>query len=282
VNFESKAAVARAELGTRFEFGANWAAFLARIDRSHIEKAKQSLQRFLDLESLDGLSFLDVGSGSGLFSLAAFELGARVNSFDFDGESVECTRELRRRYANSDTEARWTIERGSVLDADLLAGLGTFDVVYSWGVLHHTGALWAACNNVCQLVRPDGRLFIAIYNDQGWSSRCWTVVKRTYNELPRALRFMILWPAALRLWGPTMVKDLVCGRPFHTWQTYSTENRGMHPWRDVMDWVGGYPFEVATPQQVRDFFADRGFEIVQTKDCGQGRGCNEFLFRKSS
>ena len=118
----------------RFEFGANWAAFLSGVDRPQVERAKQSLQSILGLETLQGKSFLDVGSGSGLFSLAAHELGATVHSFDFDPQSVQCTREIKHRYARTNTT--WTIERGSVLDVDFLARLGTFDVVYSWGVLH--------------------------------------------------------------------------------------------------------------------------------------------------
>ncbi len=51
------------------------------------------------METLAGNSFLDVGSGSGLFSLAAMRLGAdRVHSFDYDPQSVGCTKELKRRF----------------------------------------------------------------------------------------------------------------------------------------------------------------------------------------
>src|SRR2546426_1571009 len=131
--------------GGRFAFGENWARFLALLDDQRIRDAEESLQSKLEVENLAGKSFLDIGSGSGLFSLAARRLGARVHSFDYDPQSVACTAELRRRYFPGDE--RWTIEGASVLDAAYLASLGPFDVVYSWGVLHHTGHMWQALEN---------------------------------------------------------------------------------------------------------------------------------------
>ncbi len=85
--------------GERFGFGANWARFLRHLDEPRIVAAERSLQQMLGLPSLAGLRFLDAGSGSGLFSLAARRLGAEVHSFDYDPQSVACTRELRRRHA---------------------------------------------------------------------------------------------------------------------------------------------------------------------------------------
>lgn len=140
--------------GERFAFGANWGRFLKTLSDDRITKAEDSLRRTLGLERLDGLSFLDAGSGSGLFSLAARRLGASVVSFDFDPQSVACTLELRRRFFPDD--ATWQVEQGSVLESDYLARLGQFDVVYSWGVLHHTGAMWQALENVVPLVRGGG------------------------------------------------------------------------------------------------------------------------------
>ena len=125
--------------GERFEFGRNWSRFLSLLDDSRIERAEASLKLMLETDTLDGKSFLDIGSGSGLFSLAARRLGARVHSFDFDPQSVACTKELRRRYFPNDS--RWSVDEASALDQSYLASLGSFDVVYSWGVLHHTGRM---------------------------------------------------------------------------------------------------------------------------------------------
>lgn len=263
---------------TRFEFGKNWQAFLKNINPEIIRLATDSLQEMVGTSDLPGKRFLDAGAGSGLFSLAARNLGASVFSFDLDPHSIECVTELRRRYRPGDGD--WQIEQGSILDREFLARLSPFDIVYSWGVIHHTGNMWEAFDNLVHLVAEDGMLLVTTYNDQGGESRRWAKIKKMYNGLPAGLRFIVLWPAFARLWGPTTVRDAMKFRPFATWRTYPQQNRGMSPWRDVVDWVGGYPFEVAKPEQVIARAQSMGLQLRQAKTCGSGRGCNEFAFSK--
>jgi len=261
--------------GAVFAFGENWQRFLGELDAAAITNAQRSLERMLGIASVAGQSFLDIGSGSGLFSLAARRLGARVHSFDSDPQSVDCAQALRQRFFPHDTQ--WSIDQASVLDAAYLARLGVFDIVYSWGVLHHTGALWQALDAAAGRVRPGGSLYVAIYNDQGRASRRWAAVKRSYNRMP-LLRPLILLGGFLRLWGPTLLRDGLSENWFGSWRRYGAD-RGMSPWRDVVDWIGGWPFEVARPEEVFDHLRERGFTLMQLRTCGGGHGCNEFLFR---
>lgn len=267
------------ERGERFAFGENWTRFLESLTEQRIERAERSLKRMLGTDSFAGLRFLDAGCGSGLFSLAARRLGATVHSFDYDPQSVACAETLRRRFKFDGSD--WAIEEASVLDKDYCRQLGPFDIVYSWGVLHHTGQMWHAIENISALVKPQGKLWIAIYNDQGRASRRWLQVKKAYNAVPKPLRWIVLWVAFLRLWGPTTIRDTISGSPGRTWQEYTNENaRGMTPWRDVVDWVGGLPFEVAKPEEIFDFYRQAGFTLEKLATCGGGLGCNEFVFLK--
>ena len=262
--------------GERFQFGANWAAFLGTLNDERIKEAEDSLKEMLGVDDLSGKRFLDIGSGSGLFSLAARRAGAIVHSFDYDPKSVGCTRELKKRYYANDED--WIVEEGSALDEDYLASLGKFDVVYSWGVLHHTGNMMRALNNAMIPVSDQGILFIAIYNDQDISSRLWKIIKKTYcsNWLGKFLISCVFVPwFALQGIAIGLIKFK---NPLGQFSNYK-KKRGMSIYHDWIDWLGGYPFEVAKPEVIFDLYKNHGF-VLENLITTNRLGCNQFVFRK--
>lgn len=262
----------------RFAFGANWLDYLQHLDDARVANAERSLQSVLGVGALDGRSVLDVGCGSGLFSLAAERLGAaRVHSFDADPASVECTGLIKQRYAPDARE--WTIEQGDVTDERYCAALGGFDVVYCFGVVHHTGAMWRALQNVAGCVAPGGLLFVSVYNDQGRASARWRAVKRTYHRLP--VRARPLYAGAV--WAPFELRQAIDGvlhDPRGYLRTWTDRDRGMSRWHDIVDWVGGYPFEVAMPAEVFDHCRRLGLQLERLRTVGASLACNEFLFKR--
>lgn len=268
------------ESGERFEFGKNWSAFLAVLDDDRIARAVDSLKSMLEVDTLEGKTFLDIGSGSGLFSLAARKLGAKVHSFDFDSSSYGCTRTLRERYFPNDSN--WRVEQGSALDAEYVASLGKFDVVYSWGVLHHTGQMWNALENAVLPTKTGGKLFIALYNDTGTQARRWHWIKKTYCRLPSLLKAPFAVAVTLPDDAKRFVGATLRGNPgeyLRSWTQYRG-SRGMNRWHDIIDWVGGYPYEVATVDEVFDFYKPKGFRLTKIKAGYVGLGCNEFVFER--
>jgi SAM-dependent methyltransferase len=258
------------EPNVRFAFGKNWTNFLSVIDETRVTEAAARLSETLG--NLEGKSFLDVGSGSGLHSLAAIRLGAsRVHSFDYDIQSVACTQEMKTRFA---PKAKWHVEQGSGLDDSYIHSLGTFDVVYSWGVLHHTGNMWKALDLVAAPVRET--LMVSVYHDQGWKSRFWKSYKRAYNSSARPLQILMEALVFGWCWGKPFVRHpkLTTER----WKNYSSQ-RGMSPWYDVVDWAGGYPFEVAAPEALIAFYQQRGFTLKHSEIRG-GASCNGFVFSR--
>jgi len=236
----------------------------------------------LEVDNLNNKSFLDIGSGSGLFSLAAKRLGAKVVSFDYDPQSVACTKELKRRYFENDND--WEVQTGSVLDTTYLKSLGKFDFVYSWGVLHHTGDMWTALANVDANVAANGKLFIALYNDQGGASKRWHTVKKLYNHLPYYFKspfaFLVYLPLEVR----SFLIHVIRRKPqiYFSYILNYSQNRGMSWWHDRIDWIGGYPFEVSKPEQIFDFYKRLGYSLKQIKTVGGGPGCNEFVFQRNN
>jgi 2-polyprenyl-6-hydroxyphenyl methylase/3-demethylubiquinone-9 3-methyltransferase len=268
-----------ADAGGRFGFGENWKSYLAQLDDARIAEAEKSLRWLVGRERLTGVHFLDIGSGSGLSSLAARRLGAHVVSFDHDAQSVECTTGLRDRFFPGDPD--WRVEQGSILDRDYLDKLGRFDIVYSWGVLHHTGAMVDAIENAARLVPPDGMLVIALYR-KTLLCRFWALEKRWYCQTSSRAQAVArgLYVGLMRL------GFVVLGRNFPAYIADYRSKRGMDYIHDVHDWLGGYPYESIGPADVAKNLTALKFEHVRSKvqpaSIGLfGSGCDEFVYRRA-
>jgi len=266
----------------QFSFGKNWKEFLKSYDAERLDQACRSLSDFLGQNKLSGKSFLDIGCGSGLFSYAAYSLGAaRVVSFDIDPYSVECCKQLR---GLAHDPPSWAVQQGSILDKTFIENLETYDIVYSWGVLHHTGKMWEAVENAMTLVSPDGYLYIALYNKivgrngrPSWIHEFWLTIKKTYNKYPWVGRY-IFEPAAVSAYLVMLL--FMRMNPYKYVREYKS-HRGMS-WRtDATDWLGGYPYEFAAVDEVFSFVRsyDPSFQLINIKTTS-GRGLNWYLFKK--
>ena len=263
----------------RFKFGRNWLSYSKKIDESNIQEAVKALKEILNVSNLVGKSFLDVGCGSGTASLAARRLGAKVFSFDFDSDAVLCTNKLKKLHYPNDDD--WVIQSGSVLDLNFLKFIGKFDIVYSWGVLHHTGDMWKALENIIiPLKNKKSSLILALYNDQGAQSNFWKKIKKLYNISPFNAFLIKLFFLPLYFILYLFTGILIYKNPFYYFANYK-KTRGMSLYHDWIDWLGGYPFEVAKPDQINFFYRKKGFyleNIISTNSLG----CNQYVFSRES
>lgn len=263
----------------RFEFGKNWKNFLNKLTNERIQIAENSLIKMLDVNNLENKKFIDIGSGSGLSSLSAKNLGAKVLSFDYDETSVWCTKSLKKKYYDKDEN--WIVKQGSILDLNFVNSLGKYDIVYSWGVLHHTGKMWSAIDNSISLVDDNGKYFISIYNDQGFKSHFWWMVKWLYNILPGFLKkifayslgFFIIFLMLIKY--TIKLKPMVILGPMFNYK----QSRGMSMLTDIMDWYGGFPYEFASYEYLINYIENKGFKFCKGKRT-TSFGCNEIVFTK--
>jgi 2-polyprenyl-6-hydroxyphenyl methylase/3-demethylubiquinone-9 3-methyltransferase len=253
-----------------FSFGHNWQKFIDDMPDGAIDRMAAYVADWLG-PNLSGSRLVDVGSGQGLTSFCAFQAGAEVVSFDIDPLSVAATQRL---WTAAGRPQSWTVRQGSVLDSNLLAELGTFDVVICWGVLHHTGRLWEALDAAAGLVRHGGVLWIALYHRTPQSGRSLRT-KHFYNRLPRRAKvaFRSLYAAA------KVAKKIVVRRrlsPLHD----DHGERGMDWRRDIEDWLGGLPYEVSSPGEVLAKLSPQAFTLERLHDAiGEG-GNDVYLFRR--
>lgn len=252
-----------------FDFGSNWKEFSERrLDERRLSQAVESLKSLLRTETLAGSSFLDVGCGSGLFSIAASMLGARpVVGVDINSSCIAASRQNRDRWSPG-APIDFRIE--SALDPRFLEDSGEFDIVYAWGSVHHTGAMWSAIQNISGKVSSGGILVLSIYN-QHLTSPIWKIVKWIYNRVPGFVqRTMEILFAGI----------IYVAKFFATRRNPLHKQRGMDFWYDVVDWIGGYPYEYAHPDEVIGFLEESGFSLRNYIPAEVPTGCNEFVFTR--
>jgi SAM-dependent methyltransferase len=240
-----------------FSFGENWREFIEKNYRpERLAIARKHLLDFLGMASLEGKSFLDIGCGSGIHSLAAFDSGAAsVTSFDLDPSSVETARKLREWRGNPEN---WSIHRGSVLDEEFLGGFGSADIVYSWGVLHHTGQMWRAVRNASRFVDRGSLFYIALYQTTR-RTPYWIRIKKEYNAAGPGKKRWMEYQYVLR---HVMLPELARLRnPFAPMRGYE-QNRGMDFMTDIRDWLGGYPYEDASIPETLRFCRGLGLNMI--------------------
>lgn len=268
----------------RFSFGHNWSAFVANhLTDERLARAEDSLTDFFGFSDFSGLTFVDVGCGSGIFSYAAHNLGAdEVVSFDVDTDVVAAAERVR---SHAGEPRNWTVSRGDVLDDAFVSGLGTFDLVYSWGVLHNTGDMYGAIENTIQLVAPNGRFYLAVPNDgskAGLSAETWVKIMHVYNRAPDIGKRLI---EAWYVLGFLVTNALRGENPIEKIRNYE-ERRGMAFYPDVRDWLGAIPYEYAGEEAVIEFVTERSdlslerLRTAEERENTSGTGCNEFLFRR--
>jgi glycosyltransferase involved in cell wall biosynthesis/SAM-dependent methyltransferase len=261
----------------RFEFGKNWESYIkANFSEEALGESKVHLLRFLELQNLQDKTFLDIGCGSGLHSLAALDAGAtHVHGFDYDPVSIKATkylRDIRQDHPN------WEFEQASVLDDEYMNKLSLFDIVYSWGVLHHTGDVWHAIKNAASRVKPGGVFYIALYSADVQiepGPEFWLGIKKKYvssGVIKR--RWMELWYIWRFMMESQPLKILKVIK--RAWEY--EKDRGMNFMTDIRDWLGGWPMEFVYDDDVVKFCEGLDFQLEKIVT---GEANTEFLFRRA-
>ena len=265
----------------QFNFGENWREFSHHALTP--DRVQQAREDFADLFSgipLRDRSFLDIGFGQALSLLLATGAGCRSVGCDINPICAEILAENRQRFFPELTNVQIPVVVGSILDEAILerlrgltgeAGRETYDIVHSWGVLHHTGDMWRGIQHAASLVGPEGHLVLALYAHH-WSSGTWKVIKWSYVRVPSVVRRLfiaLLYPVIY------LAKFLVTRRDPRE------QKRGMDFYYDVVDWVGGYPYEYVKAEDLARRVEELGFKNTRVIRATVPTGCNEFVFARN-
>ena len=148
------------DLESHFEFGSNWNDFSSLVTKSNLNNAKLSFKKLGLHKLIKNKSFLDIGCGSGLNLITSLEFGVKkVCGIDIDPDCIKTSKKLLSKFSN---KKNWDVYNLSIFDKKI-EKFQKFDVVYSWGVLHHTGDMYKAIDKSMKLVKYDGYLCLALY-----------------------------------------------------------------------------------------------------------------------
>ena len=254
-----------------FSFGENWKNFLTTVGDAEIQKASEDIKNWLGESSVKGKRVIDIGCGSGIHSYVFYSMGAKeLISFDYDKNSVDATKQV---WQKAQAPSNWQVIQGSVLDKNYLDTLGKFDIVYSWGVLHHTGGMWKAIENSIDLVNDNGAYWIAIYI-KGPNYEKHLAVKRKYNKASPAGKKIMVYKNVLHI----MAHRLLEGKNPFTWNEKTS--RGMNIYHDIIDWLGGLPYEVASKEEIINFCKSKGLHLKKIEEAKHEGGCSIYVFNK--
>jgi 2-polyprenyl-6-hydroxyphenyl methylase/3-demethylubiquinone-9 3-methyltransferase len=273
----------------RFDFGENWKNYNKKyLTEDKIRQANEAFIKFTEIQTLKELTVVDIGCGSGIHSLNFSRMNPKLLlSFDYDYKSVEATNYLKEVHKNKN----WDVKQGSILDEKFLLRMPQFDLVYAWGVLHHTGNVWLAIKNSCDLVSEGGILYLALYSSDvkmlNRESTYWLKVKKKYNQSGFIVKRLIELSFISREKSLSalnflrvLIKSLVSRQKNKT-KFFSRQKRyrGMSYLIDVRDWLGGWPMEYVSDDAVIELISSKNFVLKKIK---KGEACTEFLFKKGS
>lgn len=258
------------EDGPRFAFGRNWRSFSdTALKPESVAAARSQFAALLEGLPLEGKRFLDIGFGQGLPLIFAQERGALALGIDRDADNARALESTARALGLTAPPPHRIV---SILDPALPREYPQgFDVVHSWGVLHHTGDMRASLAAACSLVADGGHFLCAIYN-RHWSSPAWTAIKWSYVRLPDWARRVLVGALYPVIYA---AKWLVTGR------NPREMRRGMDFFHNVVDWVGGYPYEYASVEELKAMVEPLGFTCRRVARPEVPIACNEFVFEKT-
>lgn len=270
-----------------YKFGKNWKRFIdTSYTKKRVEIAQKCMLDTLLRPNLDNQSILDIGCGSGIHSLAALRSGARfVTSMDYDLDSVRTAWQL---WKAEGKPRNWKIIHGDVLDESFMSRFEDIDIVYSWGVLHHTGNMYKAIKNAALPLKKShsgGVFFIALYSYNiyqsylGKSPENWLEIKQKYNAAgyfrKRYMEYQHLYDTYfwnMDRWTEApkyFVKMLKAARDYK-------KARGMDLMTDVRDWLGGWPMDFVHEEECVEF-CDKKLDMRLARML-TGAGNTEFVF----